>query len=129
VLSAWIADQAPLGHKAPRPGFARLRWCPVCLALEDKRVRLSCVHVLVSCPGVRAVRDRACITGFLASCREGGLSSLAAYSAFLNGKEADGITSVSLEDHLVRAESLLELQVAWVAIWDGVRFNYPDVHF
>jgi hypothetical protein len=64
-----------------------VQWCPVCLALQGKRVRLSCVHVLLSCSGVQAVRDKTGITEFITGCKEGGLSSLASYSAFLNSPE------------------------------------------
>ncbi len=65
-------------------GTAQSAWrCPVCLALQGKRVRLSCVHVLLSCSGVQAIRDKTGITEFIT-----GLSSLASYRAFLNGKEA-----------------------------------------
>ena len=74
-----------------------VQWCPVCLALQGKRVRLSCVHVLLSCSGVQAIRDKTGITEFITGRKEGGLSSLASYSAFLNGKEADSITTTPLK--------------------------------
>ena len=44
--------------------------------------------MLLSCSGVQAVRDKTGITEFITGCKEGGLSSLASYSAFLNSPEA-----------------------------------------
>jgi hypothetical protein len=92
--------------------------------LKGERVRLTCVHVLVACSGVQGVRDKSGITEFLDSSKKGGLSPLAAYSSFLNGLQPCSNKKIPLKEYFDRAESLLELQSAWIAIWDKVAINY-----
>ena len=48
VLSQWLVDQAPLGHKAPLPGEGgprdRLEWCPACRGLLQAPIPMSSRH-------------------------------------------------------------------------------------
>jgi hypothetical protein len=69
VLSAWLVDQAPLGHKRPRPGHNRQQWCPVCLVADNVMVKLSCVHLLTECPAVRPTRVALGIESFFVAAR------------------------------------------------------------
>ena len=41
TLCKWLLDQAPLGHKAPRPSGIRSRWCPSCAKLKGRQVKLT----------------------------------------------------------------------------------------
>ena len=45
VISQWLMDQPPLGHKAPRPGFGRLVSCPACPNLLQVPSPMSSRHV------------------------------------------------------------------------------------
>jgi hypothetical protein len=101
----------------------------VCLALQDRRVRLTSVHVLVFCASVQRTREKTGIERFFADCKEGGMTTLEAYSAFLNGNEPNSSDFVDLKEHFNRAESLLQLQNTWIAIWDKVQCNpYLGLH-
>jgi hypothetical protein len=64
-------DQAPLGHKSPRPGHNRQLWCPVCLAVDRVTIKLSCVHLLTECQTVRPARVALGIEKFFAAARLG----------------------------------------------------------
>jgi hypothetical protein len=81
------------------------------------------VHVLTCCASVQGTRVETGIARYLADCKEAGLSTTEAHSAFLNGKESDNLTSISHKEHMGRAESLLKLQDTWLAIWDKVNHN------
>ena len=49
VLCQWLMDQAPIGNKAPRPGYARQIWCPACRGLVANPLPLTSGHVLTEC--------------------------------------------------------------------------------
>lgn len=44
-----MMDQAPLGNKAPRLGYARQIWCPACRGLLENPLALTSGHVLLEC--------------------------------------------------------------------------------
>ena len=44
VISQWLMDQPPLGHKAPRPGMGRLVVCPACPAFFQAPSSMSSRH-------------------------------------------------------------------------------------
>jgi hypothetical protein len=69
VLSAWLVDQAPLGHKSPRPGHVRQLSCPVCYAVNFSVVKLSCFHLLAECQAMRTTRASLGIETFFAEAR------------------------------------------------------------
>ena len=56
VLSAWLLDQASLGHRAPRRGHPRMKWCPACSRV-DINARLSSLHVWGECVAMEDVRE------------------------------------------------------------------------
>ena len=70
VLSLWIMDQVPLGHKTPRPGYARLVHCPACRGLQETPAVLTTGHVLLECMAV-----------------EGGWKPLLKFEALIQGPE------------------------------------------
>ena len=70
VLSLWIMDQVPLGHKTPRPGHARLVHCPACRGLQETPAVLTTGHVLLECMAV-----------------EGGWKPLLKFEALIQGPE------------------------------------------
>ena len=43
AITLWLLEQAPLGHKCPRPGRqSRYHHCPACVDMVDRRPRLTC---------------------------------------------------------------------------------------
>ena len=78
-----MMDQPPLGHKSPKPGYARLVYCPACRDFNSIPVLLTSRHasflntviflfrhVLENCVAVSAVREAEGIQSFLElSCR------------------------------------------------------------
>ena len=55
VLCQWLMDQAPIGNKAPRPGFARQMWCPACRGLLEHPLPLTSGHVLLDCMVIEGI--------------------------------------------------------------------------
>ena len=80
VLSQWIVDQPPLGHKAPIQGEGgrreRLEWCPACRGLLQTPTLMSSRHAPLQFyffPGILFIHPiQACFGGLYGS---GGLQS------------------------------------------------------
>ena len=77
---------------------------------------LTSRHVLEVCRAVSAVREAEGILSFLEMSRVAGLSKLAAYRAYILGKDCHG-AAIGVTDHLARGASLLKLTDAWLATW------------
>ena len=116
VLSSWMMDQPPLGHKSPKPGYARLVYCPACRDFNSIPVLLTSRHVLENCVAVSAVREAEGIQSFLELSREAGLSRVAAYRAYILGQDCRGVP-VQVDAHLARGDSLSRLTDAWLSMW------------
>jgi len=117
VLSQWLVDQPPLGHKEPRPNMQRLQWCPACRGMLTDPLRLTSRHVLEECMAVEACRIRVGIRAFLSSCRQAGWSQASAYRLYLTGKNEQDI-KVSKKDYLLRGASLAVLTDSWLSTWE-----------
>ena len=65
---------------------------------------------------VSSERDAEGITGYLASCREAGMSKAASYGAYVMGRDCQGI-QIPVPEHLARGGSLARLTDAWLATW------------
>ena len=133
VISQWLMDQPPLGHKVPRPGMGRLAWCPACPAffrtpspmssrhIYDKSfltyVTITFRHVLEDCMAIETVRQREGIRSFLDECHNAGLSSATSYRHYIAGLDAKGI-KIDVKDHLSRGGCLLRMTEAWLDIWE-----------
>ena len=117
-LSAWLVGQAQLGHKAPRKGYPRLRYCPVCSGgrRDIRPVLLTDRHVLQVCPAVTGDRGELRITAFMAACRARGFSHQKAFSAYLCGLSEE-LTEVGRPELLARGGALLELRLRWLGMW------------
>ena len=55
VITQWMLDQVPLGHKRPRLGMARLVHCPACSGILETPLALSTRHVLLDCIAVEGI--------------------------------------------------------------------------
>ena len=78
-------------------------------------------HVLGECVAVSSEREVEGITGYLASCREAGMSKAASHDAYVmgrgfHGRDCQGIQIPVLE-HQARGGSLSRLTDAWLATW------------
>ena len=122
-------DQPFLGHKAPRPGRARLYWCPACWTsvgptlfkafnfTSDPFFNVKPRHVLESCPAVNLKREELGIKAFLDGCLQAGRSMATAFKLFILGLDEDR-KKVDLETHMKRGASLHELTEAWLSTWE-----------
>ena len=63
-----------------------------------------------------AVREAEGILSFLEMSRDAGLSEVAAYRAYIMGKDCHGVP-IGVSDHLARGASLSKLTDAWLATW------------
>ena len=132
MLSLWMMDQPFLGHKAPRPGRERLRWCPACWtaagpsAVLDSRHKstsytldsYTCLrHVLVYCPAVEVTRVELGIKDFLNDCLQAGRSKSTAFKFYIMGFDQCG-NKIDLSKHLDRGSSLDKLTETWLSTWE-----------
>ena len=109
-------DQPPLGHKAPKPGYARLSFCPACRDDLRAPAPLTSRHVLEDCVGVSPVRRAEGISKFLDDCLKEGRSRASAYMFYVTGKDCNG-EQIPVKDHLERGGSLSRLTDAWLGLW------------
>ena len=91
---------ANLGNKAPRPGFDRRAFCPLCPVVNV----LSELH-LFSCPALSSIRDKTGITSFFNICRIKGHSLESTFYIFVNGLGMD-YKKIKIEDYKCRRESI-----------------------
>ena len=73
-------------------------------------------HVLEVCRAVAGVREAEGIQSFLEMCRDAGMSKVAAYRAYIMGKDCHGV-QIEVNDHLDRGASLSKLTDAWLETW------------
>jgi len=118
VLSQWLMDQPPLGHKEPRPNRQRLHWCPGCIGMLALPLKLTSRHVMEECMAVEACRVRVGIRAFLSSCRQLGWSQASAYRLYVSGRDEHG-SKVSQKNHLLRGASLAVLTDTWLSTWEN----------
>ena len=57
VITQWMLDQVPLGHKRPRLGMARLVHCPACSGILETPLTLSTKHVHLDCIAVEGINS------------------------------------------------------------------------
>ena len=69
IITAWALDAGGLGHKCPRPGFARKSYCPPCSRFLTESHLLSHAHLLLHCKVMNGVREAQGITDFVQACR------------------------------------------------------------
>ena len=65
VISQWLMDQPPLGHKAPRPGMGRLVVCPACPAFFPTPSPMSSRHTYDNTFSINYGIPQACASGLL----------------------------------------------------------------
>ena len=114
-MTAWILDQAPLGFKAPRQGFPRMKWCPVCDYGQQEQ-KLTAQHVLFTCEPVERLREELGVTAFLRRCRSAGIADSGAFGLFVNGHNED-YSEVSKTSVRERGAVLLAVQNYWLTLW------------
>lgn len=100
VLSRVRYFSANLGNKAPRPGFDRRVYCPLCPVMTV----LSELH-LFKCPILASVRDTTGITSFFNQCRLQGHSFESTFYIFVSGLGVD-YKKIKVGDYKCRGESI-----------------------
>lgn len=117
-ISAWLVGQAQLGYKAPRKGYPRLRFCPVCSGgmASVRAAVLTDRHVLQVCPGVDDERKVQGISQYMLECKGKGYSNEVAFCAFIKGLSSD-MVELERVDYLKRGASLLVIRNAWLDKW------------
>ena len=83
---------------------------PICIIYESR-------HVLVDCQGVEDLRVKLEVRKFVKELTAMGNSRTQAYAGFLNGSDSNRQAS-SVEVHLARGWAILEIQTAWLALWN-----------
>merc|ERR1712181_128084 len=107
VITQWIMDQVPLGHKRPRLGMARLIHCPACRGLVEFPIALTSGHVFHECMAVEELERASEIT------RQGVRTLEGARRQPLN---PDGEV-IDIKEHLLRGASLDILVKMWLFMW------------
>lgn len=74
-------------------------------------------HVLIDCQGVEGLRVKLDVRQFVSEFVARGNSRAQAYAGYLNGLDTNGqVTTVG--NHLARGWAILEIQTAWLSLWD-----------
>ena len=117
-ISAWLVGQAQLGYKAPRKGYPRLRFCPVCPGglASVRKAALTDHHVLQECPGIDDVREEQGVSCFMLKCREKGYSKDMAFCAYLRGLSID-MVEIERSDYIKRGAALIVIRNSWLNKW------------
>lgn len=116
VITQWIMDQVPLGHKRPRLGMARLIHCPACRGLVEFPIALTSGHVFHECMAVEGTRIREGIRDYTARCENAGRSKASTIFLYVNGMNPDGEV-IHIKEHLLRGASLDILVKMWLFMW------------
>ena len=69
TITAWLLGAGQLGRKSPRPGYARMNFCPPCSRVLTQSNLLSDSHVLFGCRILDNVREAQGISEFVRSAR------------------------------------------------------------
>ena len=115
AVTAWILDQAPLGFKAPRQGFPRMKWCPVCDYGQQEQ-KLTAQHVLFTCEPIGPLREELGVSEFLHRCHSVGIAAPNAFALFVNGRNPDN-SDANKAGVRKRGAVLLAIQDYWLNLW------------
>ena len=112
VITKFKFDNADLGNKAPRPGYSRKPFCPLCPTLH----KTSCFHILFICSSVSGPRATTGIQSFITLLTLKGVSLEDAFKMFVNGLDSDK-KPVSVSAYLERARCMTDMRTEWLSRW------------
>ena len=107
---------SPLGNCAPRLGYSRKPFCPVCCHITLTPQPNCEFHLAFECRGVAALRASLGVTSYFNKCRLGGLSSRELFVNFLGGRDPNG-EMVEASVYLARGDVLASLRKQWLDKW------------
>jgi hypothetical protein len=111
-ISRWKFGCAELGHRVPRVGYHRKRFCPLCPLLYRP---LNEAHMFV-CPALEVIRDQSIISPFIGLCFLNGFSIEKTLFLYVNGKDTKGC-DIPLDEFLDRGKALLGVVAFYLAQW------------
>ena len=112
VITKFKFDNADLGNKAPRPGYSRKPFCPLCPQL----LRTSCFHVLFVCSSVSGPRATTGIQSFITSMTLKGINLEDAFKLFVYGLDGNK-KPVSLKTYYERGNCMNNMRLEWLSRW------------
>ena len=112
IITQFKFDHADLGNNAPRPGYHRKLFCPLCPVLH----RTSCFHLLFVCDSIKHLRVSTGIQGFINSALVKNLSLEDAFKLFVNGLDCQG-KPVLINNYLERAKCMSDMRLQWLSMW------------
>ena len=112
VITEFKFDNAGLGNKAPRVGYPRKLFCPVC----PTHHLVSSFHVLFVCSSLARLRMESGIQSFINSCTLKNISLEAAYGLFVYGEDCDG-KEIQLMSYFERAKCMKDMRQLWLSKW------------
>ena len=112
IITKFKFDTADLGEKAPRAGYPRKQYCPLC-PVQHKS---SCFHVVFVCSSLSALRSATGIKTFITTAAVMNINLEKAYALFVNGLDCYN-NSVSLEDYYERARCMRDMRLEWLSKW------------
>ena len=112
MITKFKFDHADLGNKAPRPGYNRKPFCPLCPVLQ----RTSCFHLLFVCHSLAPLRVTTGIQSFINSTSINGISLESAFKMFVNGLDSNK-KPVAIETYFERAKCMTDMRLEWLSKW------------
>ena len=112
IITQFKFDHADLGNKAPRPGYQRTLFCPLCPILH----KISCYHVLFGCNSISSLRSITGITTFITLATIKGINQEAAYKLFVNGLDTEE-KLVDRNTYFDRARCMRDMRLEWLSKW------------
>ena len=112
VITKFKFENADLGDKAPRIGYLRKPYCPLCPVPH----KTSCMHILFECSSLSAMRSDTSITSFITSAMVKNVDLESAYTLFVNGLDLC-MNPVSLETYYERAKCMSDMRLEWLSKW------------
>lgn len=112
VITEFKFDNAGLGNKAPRVGYPRKLFCPVC----PTHHLTSSFHVLFVCSSVVRLRIESGIQTFINSCTLKNITLEAAYGLFVYGEDCNG-KQILLKSYFERAKCMKDMRQLWLSKW------------
>ena len=112
VITQFKFDHAGLGNKAPRPGYQRKPFCPLC----PTHHKTSCYHILFVCSSISSLRATTGIQAFITTATIKGVSLDTAYKHFVNGLDLDE-KPVDIKTYFERAKCMSDMRHEWLSKW------------
>ena len=112
VITEFKFDNAGLGNKAPRVGYPRKPFCPLCPVKYPN----SEFHLLFTCGSVSQLRQDTGIMSFINICLLKEISLETAYTLYVNGEDFNE-NPVTFTSYLERGKCMDDMRQLWLSKW------------